>query len=107
MKRFLITCDTYWCGTETIYRAEANSELELEDIAEQLAYDNFYEYFDEKDIFDAEGYSYDEMTNAEIEEAYDYIDESGYYWSNIEEFDGTDEEWENYEGEIYKVNSVI
>lgn len=47
------------------------------------------------------------MTNAEIEEAYDYIDESGYYWSNIEEFDGTDEEWENYEGEIYKVNSVI
>ena len=41
MKRWLITCDTSWCGTETIYSAIANTQEELIDIAEELSYENF------------------------------------------------------------------
>lgn len=39
MKRFLIHVSTYWCGMDNTFRAE--SELELDEIADQLAYDNF------------------------------------------------------------------
>lgn len=39
MKRFLIHADTNWCGEEDTFRAVAESEIELWDIAEQLAYD--------------------------------------------------------------------
>lgn len=44
MKRFLIHVDTNWCGEEDTFRAVAESEIELWDIAEQLAYDNFYSF---------------------------------------------------------------
>lgn len=77
--RFLIHVSTNWCGMDQTYRAEADSEMELWDIAEQLAYENFQDY------------SCD-----------DYIaEECDYYSSHIEEFDGDDKEWEEYGGEIY------
>lgn len=41
MKRFLIHVSTYWCGMDNTFRAEAESELELYEIADQLAYENF------------------------------------------------------------------
>lgn len=107
MKKFLILCDTAWCGTEATYRAEANSELELSDIAEQLAYDNFQQYGYDSYILEDEGYNPDEMSQEELDEVWSHIDETEYYWSNIEEFYGTDEEWEDYGGKIYKVNSVV
>lgn len=50
MKRFLIHVSTYWCGMDNTFRAEAESELELYEIAEQLAYDNFQSYGCEDDI---------------------------------------------------------
>lgn len=34
MKRFLIHVDTNWCGEEDTFRAVAESEIELWDIAE-------------------------------------------------------------------------
>ncbi len=52
MKRFLIHVSTYWCGMDNTFRAEAESELELYEIAEQLAYDNFQSYGCEADIAD-------------------------------------------------------
>lgn len=36
MKRFLIHVSTYWCGMDNTFRAEAESELELYEIADQL-----------------------------------------------------------------------
>lgn len=42
MKRFLIHVSTHWCGEEDTFRAVAESESDLWDLAEQLAYDNFY-----------------------------------------------------------------
>ena len=44
MKRFLIHVSTYWCGMDNTFRAEAESELELYEIADQLAYENFQSY---------------------------------------------------------------
>lgn len=86
MKRFLIHVSTYWCGMDNTFRAEAESELELDEIADQLAYDNFQSYGCEADIAEEEGYD---------------PDESQYYNFTIEEFEGDDEEWEEYGGEIY------
>lgn len=55
MKRFLIHVDTNWCGEEDTFRAVAESEIELWDIAEQLAYDNFYSFGHDQDIAEEEG----------------------------------------------------
>lgn len=84
MKRFLIHVDTNWCGEEDTFRAVAESEIELWDIAEQLAYDNFYSFGHDQDIAEEEGYDPDEMTDEECED---------------------DEEWNEYSGEIYGKDS--
>lgn len=55
MKRFLIHVSTYWCGIDDTFRAVAESEMELWDLAEQLAYDNFQSYSCENDIAEEEG----------------------------------------------------
>nr|UVX74672.1 MAG: hypothetical protein [Bacteriophage sp.] len=78
MKRFLIHADTNWCGEEDTFRAVAESEIELWDIAEQLAYDNFYSFSHDQDIAEEEGHDPDEMT---------------------------DEDWNEYSGEIYGKDS--
>lgn len=65
MKRFLIHVSTYWCGMDNTFRAEAESELELYEIAEQLAYDNFQSYGCEADIAEEEGYDPDEMEDSD------------------------------------------
>ena len=49
MKKFIITCDTDWCGTDNKFRALAESEEDLDDLAGGLAYDNFYSFFDTND----------------------------------------------------------
>lgn len=65
MKRFLIHVSTYWCGMDDTFRAVAESEMELWDLAEQLAYDNFQSYSCENDIAEEEGYDPDEMEESD------------------------------------------
>ena len=101
MKKFLIKCDTNWCGEDVTYRAEANSEEELYDIAEQLAYENFESYDRWYDIAQDQEYDPDEMTDKEWDDLYNNVDESEYYNYVIEPFEGDDEEWEQYGEEIY------
>ena len=84
MKRFLIHVSTYWCGMDDTFRAVAESEMELWDLAEQLAYDNFQSYSCENDIAEEEGYDPDEMEECE-----------------------DDEEWNEYSGEIYGEDKVL
>lgn len=67
MKRFLIHVSTYWCGMDDTFRAVAESEMELWDLAEQLAYDNFQSYSCENDIAEEEGYDPDEMEESDYE----------------------------------------
>lgn len=71
MKRFLIHVSTYWCGMDNTFRAEAESELELDEIADQLAYDNFQSYGCEADIAEEEGYDPDEMEDSVQAKIYD------------------------------------
>lgn len=85
MKRFLIHVDTNWCGEEDTFRAVAESEIELWDIAEQLAYDNFYSFGHDQDIAEEEGYDPDEMTDEDWDEMWSRIDETAYYSFSIEE----------------------
>lgn len=96
MKRFLIHVSTYWCGMDNTFRAEAESELELDEIADQLAYDNFQSYGCEADIAEEEGYDPDEMEDSDWDKLWETVDESQYYNFTIEEFEGDDEEWEEY-----------
>lgn len=101
MKRFLIHVSTYWCGTDNTFRAMAESESDLYDIAQDLAYENFQSYGCESDIVEEEGYDPDEMEDSDWDKLWETVDESQYYNFTIEEFEGDDEEWEEYGGEIY------
>lgn len=85
MKRFLIHVSTYWCGMDDTFRAVAESEMELWDLAEQLAYDNFQSYSCENDIAEEEGYDPDEMEESDWDELWSRVDESTYYSFSIEE----------------------
>lgn len=50
MKRFLIHVSTSWCGMDDTFRAMAENDYELDEIANQLAYENFQFYDCENDI---------------------------------------------------------
>lgn len=66
------------------FRAVAESEMELWDLAEQLAYDNFQSYSCENDIAEEEGYDPDEMEESDWDELWSRVDESTYYsFSNV------------------------
>lgn len=102
MKRFLIHVDTEWVGTNETYRAEAESESDLHDLAEELALENLQEYGIEEIIAREHSYNPDNMTDEDWEELWDAVDESEYYSWIIEEFKGDDDEWEEYGGQIYR-----
>lgn len=106
MKRFLIHVSTYWCGMDDTFRAVAESEMGLWDLAEQLAYDNFQSYSCENDIAEEEGYDPDEMEESDWDELWSRVDESTYYSFSIEECED-DEEWNEYSGEIYGEDKVL
>lgn len=50
---------------DNTFRAVAESEMDLWDLAEQLAYDNFQSYSCENDIAEEEGYDPDEMEESD------------------------------------------
>lgn len=103
MKRFLINVGTAWCGMDSTFRAMAENESDLYDIAQNLAYENFqsYAYECENYIAEEEGYDPEKMEDSDWDEFWETVDESQYYDFNIEEFEGDEEEWNSYGGEIY------
>ena len=52
-------------------------------------------------MVEEEGYDPDEMEDSDWDKLWETVDESQYYNFTIEEFEGDDEEWEEYGGEIY------
>ena len=113
MNKYLIYCYTNWCREEEYYSAIANNELELEDIAEELAYELFESYDGISKILDELGYSEDELDDEELDKILMSIDESEYYGYNIELVNESDSEqlemWKScelvYDG-ILAVNGV-
>lgn len=101
MKRFLIHVSTYWCGMGDTFRAVAEDETQLWDLAEELAYQNFQSYGLDEEIAEDQGYNPDEMSEEDWDKMWGEVDESAYYSHSIEEFDGNSTEWEEYGGEVY------
>lgn len=100
--KFIIHCTTNWCGMDTEYRALANKEGELDELAQQLAYENYQSYDTGLEVLEEEGYDIELMSEEQLEEAWENIDESLYYDYTIEPFEGSEEEWEEIGGEIYE-----
>ncbi len=96
MKKYLITVSTNWCGMYQTYRAEAESELELEEIAVQAAIDNFNNYNCWEYVAGELGYEVDEMSKDDWNDIYNSTNELSYCDFKIEEFDGDEEEWNTY-----------
>lgn len=89
------------------YPAVAESESAIWDLAEQLAYDNFQSYDLWVDIAAEYGYDTDEMTDEDWDTLQSEVDEAEYYSSNIEEFNGDEEEWNDLvhdAGQVYTPN---
>ena len=101
MKRFLIHVSTSWCGMDDTFRAMAENDYELDEIADQLAYENFQFYDCENDIAKEFGYDPDDMEDEDWDKLWEQTSEGDYYHYTIEEFEGDDEEWDEYDGEIY------
>jgi hypothetical protein len=79
------------------FRAVAEKEEDLLEIADQLAYENFMSYGGPDLILDE--YDTEDLSEEEIEDLLAEIDESDYYYSSIEECED-DDEWNDYAGEI-------
>lgn len=97
MKKFLITVSTDWCGEEQSYRIEAESEYDIEDLAEEIAYDNWEQFNHISDIAEELGYDIENMDELDWDKVWDSVYENPGWYSNIEEFEGTEEEWNSYE----------
>lgn len=99
--KFLIHVSTDWCGMDQTYRAEADSEMDLWDIAEQLAYENFLDYSCQDYVAGEYGYDPEDMTEEDWDELWNSANEADYYSYSIEKFEEDDKDWEDYGGIIY------
>lgn len=97
VKKYLIGVNTNWCGMDTSYAAicEEDKIDFLESLATNLAYDNFYAYGCDQLLLDEICEDSDNPTDEELEELYSI--ESDKYGYNIEEFEGSNEEFNEYE----------
>lgn len=93
MNKYRVLCTTDWCGMDAEYGIEANSIIEAEEIAHQLAYDNWESY----GCFDlhAEDLEYDpeDMSEEDCDAVWEDVKENPSYDYYVEEFDGDDTEW--------------
>lgn len=93
MTRYLVHCKTAFCGGDNTYAIELDDYQIVDNYAYDLAYDNFFAYFGVDDIAENEGLDYDDPDV--LESCEELID--GYIDYDVEEFTGTDEEWNTYE----------
>lgn len=98
LKRFLIHCSTAWCGMDDTFRAVAEKEEDLWELADQLAYENF-ESYGGIDLILEDYYDTEDLSEEEIDAILEDKCEADYYYASIEECED-DEEWNDYTGEI-------
>lgn len=79
MKRFLIHVSTSWCGMDDTFRAMAENDYELDEIADQLAYENFQFYDCENDIAKEFGYDPDDMEDEDWDKLWEQTSEGDFY----------------------------
>ena len=98
MKRYLIHVSTNWCGMDNSYSLETDSEIdELYDDVQMVAYENFQSFGCDEYVMEElfPGVSSEDYTD-EMWDIYN-DSETEYYSYNIEEFEGSDEEFNDYE----------
>lgn len=97
MKRWLIEVGTNWCGEDNTFSAYADNELELADIIDQKAYENFNDYSGLIGILEELFPDVEEYTE-EMEIEASRV-EHEYYYGNCEEWDESrpEEEWDWYD----------
>lgn len=96
MKRYLIHVTTNWCGMDQDYPAIAKDESDLDEIASDLALDNFNGFGLWTEVAESEGLDPDEMTSDEWDEFIEGQNVWDYCGYSIEEFEGSEEEWNEY-----------
>lgn len=87
--KYLVKVNTCYEGCEQIYRIETDNIENVSSLAKDIAYDNFIE----SGSYDALVEDYEGVLVED--QLYDLIEES--YWYSIDEFKGTNNEWEMYE----------
>lgn len=85
MNKYIIHCTTAWCGVYEDYAALAESEVELDDIAQDLAYSLFCENDGWDCVMEEAGYDPEEMSEEDRDKFYESVDEGMYYGYNIEQ----------------------
>lgn len=101
LNKYIIHCTTAWCGVYEDHAALAESEIELYDIAQCLAYDLFIENDGWQEVAEECGYDPETMTEEEWDSLYETTDEAMYYGYDIEIVDESDQEaleaWKEYD----------
>lgn len=97
MKKWIITVSTDWCGMENIYKIEAESETELEELADQIAIDNWESYSCLDLVAEELDYDTDNLSAEDWDKVWDEANQNPSWHYTIEEFTGTEEEWDQIE----------
>ena len=90
--KYIINVSTNWAGEENTYKTDCDPK-EIEDLCEELAYENFETFGGFNSI--ARDHDLDPLDLTEEQEDMIAEMESDYYFSSYEEFNGTDEEFNN------------
>lgn len=89
MSKFIVNVSTNWCGMDNSYRVECDP-IDIDNIASDLAVENFYSYDLELSVAEEEGLDPDEMSLAEWEDFqsfYNIWDYISYDYDEVESFD--------------------
>lgn len=94
--KYLIYCDTNWCGQSVYYAAIAESLEELDDVVQQAAYENFESYGGFMEMMEGEFGSEEEQEDGcytEYQLECGYENES-FYYSGTAQLCETEEDFE-------------
>lgn len=92
MNKYIIHCITAWCGVYEDYAALAKCESDLDDIAQNLAYNLFLEADGWETVAEEHDYDPESMTEEDWYKLYEIIDEAMYYRYETELVDEDDKE---------------
>ena len=105
LKRFLIHCSTKWCGMDDTFRAVAEKEEDLWELADQLAYENFNSYGG-TDLILEDYYDTENMSEDEIETILEDVEESDYYYDSNDTYTYNGNFDETIESDNYSDNYI-
>lgn len=97
MNKYILHVDTNWCGEDNDYAIICSNpdHKDIQDFCQMRAYENFADFSGIQGILEELFPDSEEYTEEQENEAIEV--ENDYYGFTLEEFNGTDEEWDWYE----------